>query len=158
MIMPFRLAWSHFKNACIRVKRLGSLKEVIRKLKSKKIERAAYKYHGTESFPTQEERALESAVEFKKEHIFSILIPLYNTPENFLRQLIECVMAQTYAGWELCFADGSDEEHAYVGEIVAEYASKDKKDGRRERIRYKKLERNGGISENTNACFELAEG
>ena len=68
-------------------------------------------------------------------------------------------MSQTYAGWELCFADGSDEEHAYVGEIVAEYASKDKKDGAaRERIRYKKLERNGGISENTNACFELATG
>ncbi|MBQ2453651.1 MAG: glycosyltransferase, partial [Lachnospiraceae bacterium] len=159
MIMPFRLAWSHFKNACIRVKRLGSVKEVIRKLKSKKIERSAYKYHGTESFPKGEELEKEKNTRFEKEHIFSILIPLYNTPENFLRQLIECVMAQTYAGWELCFADGSDEEHAYVGEIVAEYASKDKKDGAaRERIRYKKLERNGGISENTNACFELATG
>ncbi|HAL32363.1 MAG TPA: glycosyltransferase [Lachnospiraceae bacterium] len=159
MIMPFRLAWSHFKNACIRVKRLGSVKEVIRKLKSKKIERSAYKYHGTESFPKGEELEKEKSARFEKEHIFSILIPLYNTPENFLRQLIECVMAQTYAGWELCFADGSDEEHAYVGEIVAEYASKDMKDGAaRERIRYKKLERNGGISENTNACFELATG
>ena len=159
MIMPFRLAWSHFKNACIRVKRLGSVKEVIRKLKSKKIERSAYKYHGTESFPKGEELEKEKNTRFEKEHIFSILIPLYNTPENFLRQLIECVMSQTYAGWELCFADGSDEEHAYVGEIVAEYASKDKKDGAaRERIRYKKLERNGGISENTNACFELATG
>lgn len=180
-IMPFRLAWSHFKNACIRVKRLGSFSELRRKLKSKKIERRAYKYHGTESYPKEEERAKAAAVKFRKEHIFSILIPLYNTPENFLRELIECIMAQTYGGWELCFADGSDEEHKYVGEIVAEYAKKDAaritdvltgassenasdNAGRtgggalRKRIKYRKLEHNGGISENTNACFDLATG
>jgi GT2 family glycosyltransferase len=158
-IMPFRLAWSHFKNACIRVKRLGSLKEVIRKLKSKKIERSAYKYHGTESFPKGEALEAEKNTKFEKEHIFSILIPLYNTPEDFLRQLIECVTAQTYGGWELCFADGSNDEHSYVGRIVLEYAERDRATGMgRERIRYKKLDHNGGISENTNACFDMASG
>ena len=154
MIMPVRLLWSHCKNAVIRVKRLGSVKEVIRKLKSKKIERSAYKYHGTQSYPTPEERAEAEKRQFKKEHVFSILIPLYNTPENFLREMIESVTAQTYGGWELCLADGSDGEHGYVGDIVGEYAKADGKG----RIRYKKLEHNGGISENTNACFDLAEG
>ncbi len=159
MIMPFRLAWSHFKNACIRVKRLGSFSEVRRKIKSKRIERRAYKLHGTESFPTEEERAEAAKRVFKKEHIFSILIPLYNTPENFLRELIECIQAQTYRGWELCFADGSDDEHGYVGDIVKEYSQKDKEASPdRERIKYKKLDHNGGISENTNACFDIAEG
>ncbi len=155
-IMPFRLAWSHFKNACIRVKRLGSMREVRRKLKSKRIEKKAYRLHGTESFPSQEERALAAAVEFKHKHVFSILVPLYNTPEKFLRELIECVMAQTYGGWELCFADGSDEEHGYVRDIVREYEERDTVSP--SRIKYKKLDHNGGISENTNACFDLATG
>ena len=158
-IMPFRLAWSHFKNACIRVKRLGSFSEVRRKLRQKRIERSAYKYHGTESFPSPEEIEKARNTVFKKEHIFSILIPLYNTPESFLRELLDSVEAQTYGGWELCFADGSDDAHGYVADIVREYAEKDMAAYRkRERIKYKKLDCNGGISENTNACFELATG
>ncbi len=155
-IMPFRLAWSHFKNACVRIKRLGSFSELRRKLKSKRIEKKAYKFHGTESFPSEEERKKAENTSFKTKHIFSILVPLYNTPEKFLRELIECVQSQTYGGWELCFADGSDEEHRSVGEIVKEYADKDPV--RPSRIKYKKLDHNGGISENTNACFELATG
>ena len=91
---------------------------------------------------------------FKNRHVFSILIPLYNTLESFLRELIECIEAQTYEGWELCFADGSDDEHGYVGRIVAEYQAHPGG----ERIVYKKLDHNGGISENTNACFDLATG
>lgn len=158
-IMPLRLAWSHFKNACIRIKRLGSVKEVLRKIRSKRIERKAYKYHGTESFPTDEERAEAAGTVFKTEHIFSILIPLYNTPESFLRELIECVQDQTYGGWELCFADGSDDDHGYVGDIVKEYAARDiGLSPDRKRIKYQKLHHNGGISENTNACFDLATG
>ena len=51
-IMPFRLAWSHTKNAVIRVKRYGNVKGVVDKLKSKRIEMMAYKHHGTESFPS----------------------------------------------------------------------------------------------------------
>ncbi len=154
MIWPFRLAWSHFKNGIMRIVRLGSLKEVIRKLKSKRIERAAYKYHGTESFLKGKELEAAKKRKFKKDHVFSILIPLYNTPENFLRELLDCIEAQVYEGWELCLADGSDDEHKYVGEIVSEYSSHEGGN----RIRYKKLDHNGGISENTNACFDLATG
>ncbi len=158
-IMPFRLAWSHFKNGVNRLRRIGSIKELKRKMEQKKIERSAYKYHGTESFPTEEERQKARSRVFKEHHIFSILIPLYNTPENFLRELIDCVLAQTYEGWELCFADGSDDEHQYVGQIVKEYAKKDENNSeKRERIKYKKLDHNGGISENTNACFDIATG
>ncbi len=154
MIMPFRLAWSHFKNALIRLKRLGSFKEVIRKLKSKKIERSAYRFHGTKSFPDEERRKKEEERQFSEKHVFSILVPLYNTPEQFLREFIESVTNQTYGGWELCLADGSDDQHGYVEEIVREYAERDGKG----RIRYRKLDHNGGISENTNACFTDATG
>ncbi len=83
---------------------------------------------------------------------FSILVPLYNTPENFLREMIASVQNQTYPFFQLCLADGSDEEHAYVQEVIKEYADTD------DRIHYKKLEENGGISDNTNACLEMAQG
>lgn len=89
---------------------------------------------------------------FSKDIVFSITVPLYNTPERFLREMIESVQAQTYGGWELCLADGSDEEHSYVGRLCKDYSQKD------ERIKYRKLEKNLGISGNTNACLEMAEG
>lgn len=83
---------------------------------------------------------------------FSILVPLYNTPEKFLREMIESVQKQTYRNWELCLADASDEKHKIVGDIVNSYAEKDL------RIRYKKLESNGGISQNTNECINISTG
>lgn len=89
---------------------------------------------------------------FSKEIKFSILVPLFNTPRKFLNEMIESVRDQTYTNWELCLADGSDAEHGYVGDICGEYA---KQDGR---VKYKKLPENLGISGNTNACIEMAEG
>ena len=50
-----------------------------------------------------------------------MLVPLYNTPEKFLREMIESVQAQTYKNWELCLADGSDDKHQDVGEICLDY-------------------------------------
>ena len=97
-------------------------------------------------------RAQEENVQFPKNIKFSVLVPLYNTPESFLKAMIESVQAQTYKNWELCLADGSDREHSFVGEICKKYADGDK------RIKYEKLERNLGISENTNACIRMATG
>ncbi len=151
---PLRNTWARLKNSVIRVKRYGSVKEVLRKLKSKRIERSAYKLHGTESFPSVEQITEMRKKAFSKDHIFSILVPLYNTDAGFLRQFIESVTSQVYEEWQLCLADGSDKDHAYVEEIVNEYVRKDGKG----RIRYKRLEKNEGISKNTNACFELADG
>ncbi len=89
---------------------------------------------------------------FSRRVKFSIIVPLYNTPKRFLREMIESVLAQTYADWELCMADGSDAEHAEVERICLEYSQKDN------RIHYRKLSKNFGISGNTNACLEIAEG
>lgn len=94
----------------------------------------------------------EKALQFDRECLFSILAPLYNTPEKYLAAMLDSVINQTYGKWELCLADGSDEAHGAVGEICQRYAQRDK------RIHYRKLEKNGGISENTNACLEMATG
>ncbi len=131
----------------------GGIKGFFRKLSSKRLELKARESYGTGSFPDEEEAARQREYAFPNPVRISILVPLYNTPENFLRQMLDSVMNQTYRNWELCLADGSDEAHAYVKDICLEYA------GRSEgRILYKKLEKNEGISGNTNRCYAMATG
>ena len=138
-----------------RIRNQGSLKGVIAKIKYKQIEKKAMTHYGTESFPSEETRREQENTEFEYEPLISILVPLYNTPEKFLRDMVESVLAQTYSNWQLCLADGSDAEHIeLVSRIVKEYQDKDGKN----RISYMKLEKNEGISGNTNHCLELAEG
>ncbi len=135
-----------------RIKNCGGPRGVWAKIKYKQRERVAMVQHGTASFPTDEVRKQQEETVFEKNVKISILVPLYNTPENFLREMIGSVTWQTYANWELCLADGSDDAHIEVGAICQELAVKDS------RIKYKKLERNEGISGNTNECLKMATG
>lgn len=132
----------------------GSVKGIVRKLQSKSIERKARARYGKASFPDAEEARRQRETKFDTDVTFSILVPLYNTPEKFLRQAIESVLAQTYEKWQLCLADGSDDAHEEVGRICREYAQADAAG----RISYEKLEKNEGISGNTNACLSMARG
>ena len=137
-----------------RLKNCGNLKGVVAKIKYKQIEHKAMEQFGTKSFPDEERARKEREQVFERMVKISILVPLWNTPENFLREMIESVTAQTYQNWELCLADGSDGDHAYVETIVREYQEKDG----RGRILYKKLEKNEGIAGNTNRCLAMATG
>ena len=81
----------------------------------------------------------------------SVLTPLYNTPEKYLREFLDSFVNQTAPNGQLCLADASDAEHADVKRIVEEYQAKN------QHIVYKKIE-NKGIAANTNAAAELAAG
>ena len=117
----------------------------LREEKSTAVSRIAPEY-------TPEELEAQKQARFPRKVLFSVVVPLYNTPIGFLKEMIRSVQGQTYAGWELCLADGSDEEHGEVGEICRDLAQKDG------RIRYRKLEKNLGISGNSNAALEMAQG
>lgn len=82
--------------------------------------------------------------------LVSICVPLFKTPEQYLRQMIESVQAQSYENWELCLADGTPDET--VEKIVRDMERTE------HRIRYTHLRENLGIAENTNAAFALAGG
>ncbi len=135
-----------------RLKNCGSIRGVLAKLDYKKIERKAMARYGTESFPDEARAKEERETVFDRMIKISILVPLYNTPEPFLKDMITSVLNQTYQNWELCLADGSDAEHGEVGRICREYLEKDS------RIVYQKLLKNEGISGNTNECLKLATG
>ena len=90
----------------------------------------------------------------------SIVTPLYNTPEIFLRDMIESVMASSYENWQLCLADATGGSAGILIEgIVKEYQMREEKlTGQASRICYKKVGKNYGIAENTNYAISMAEG
>ena len=101
--------------------------------------------------PAESELQLQREHRFAYEPLISIVVPVYRTPEAFLREMVESVLGQTYASLELCLADGSgDDDH--TERILKAYAEKDP------RVRYEKLPENLGIAGNTNAALDLASG
>ena len=81
----------------------------------------------------------------------SILVPTYNTPADFLDELIASVKAQVYSNWELCFADDCSPQAHVVKKLAAAAITDD-------RIKYKVRKTNGHISAATNSALELASG
>ena len=149
---PLRVVVHFFlriKNAYVHY---GGFRGMYRRWKQKRGEAVKRVDFGTKSFPDEVERRREEETVFPREIRISILVPLYNTPERFLREMIDSVKAQTYRNWELCLADGSDAQHADTEAICREYQKEDS------RIRYQKIEKNLGISGNTNVCFSMATG
>lgn len=94
----------------------------------------------------------EASKELEYKPVFSILVPLYETEEKFLDELIKAVQKQTYPYWELCFSDGSRDSER-LREIVGRYTKRDN------RVRYVADEPGPlGISSNTNQAFSIAKG
>lgn len=100
---------------------------------------------------TEEQLKAEKKHKFKEKRTISVVVPAYRTPERFLREMIESLIAQSYEDWELCIANASPEDEQ-MAHVLAEYEKKDS------RVRVKALEENLGIAENTNAAFSLATG
>lgn len=138
-----------------RVRNCGGVRGFFAKLDYKKREKEAMKQFGTASFPSEEQAKRERETQFDYMPKISILVPLYNTDETMLKEMIDSVLYQTYENWQLCLADGSDAAHAYVEEVCRKYMEAE---GERTRIVYRRLTRNEGISGNTNQCYKLADG
>ncbi len=153
MSAPLRKVMHYVIRQRDRLRNCGNLRGIWAKIKYKQREREAMEHYGTASFPDEARRKAEQETVFPHMVKISILVPLWNNRREFQTQMLDSVMNQTYGNWELCLADGSDEEHSYMGEICREYAAR-----AGGRIVYKKLDKNGGISGNTNECLKLATG
>ena len=103
------------------------------------------------SRPSESEKELQRAHLFAFAPCISVVVPVYRTPEGFLREMVESVLSQTYSRLELCIADGSEEDDT-AEKVIAGYMERD------QRIRYEKLPENLGIAGNTNAALALASG
>lgn len=81
----------------------------------------------------------------------SLVVPLYKTKEEYLKQLVDSIKAQTYSNWELCLSDGSGKDSP-IKETLMKYEAQDS--------RIKVIYPDGPlkISENTNAAISIATG
>jgi len=103
--------------------------------------------------PTEEEleRQRKRQKRFKYRPKISIITPVYNTEEKWLRACIESVLNQTYDNWELCLADDASTK-PHVKRALEEYRKKD------ERIKVVYRRKNGHISRASNSALKLATG
>lgn len=106
-----------------------------------------FKYHAT----TQDELVKQAKTSFAIRPKFSIIVPVYNTPERFLKEMVDSVRKQSYSNWQLCLANGSG-DNKELNEQLKKLAESDP------RICYTTLKENLGIAGNTNAALALAEG
>lgn len=99
---------------------------------------------------TEEDLEDQRNKSFDYKPLISLLVPTFNTPRDLLQAMVDSVRAQSYDNWELCIADGSNLEE--TREILKSYVEMD------ERIKVTYLDKNYGISGNTNKALELATG
>ncbi len=126
------------------------LKELAVKIKERiEYKRAADSYMKSH-MPTEAELETQRNTVYEKNTIISICVPLYNTKREYLEQMLRSVIDQTYPYWELCLADGSGKEYSYIEAIVKGIGDR--------RIKYKKLNGNKGIVENSNEACSMATG
>lgn len=108
-------------------------------------------FHFHRTSETELQRQSQTQRQFEYRPLFSIIVPLYKTPLNYLKTMVDSVLAQTYDNIQLILVNASP-ELSELTEEVERYRQLDK------RIIVVTLERNLGITENTNCGLEIAEG
>lgn len=113
-------------------------------------EEISYNQWFSSNQPTKEELEEQKKTTFSFSPKISLICATYNTPIEFLNEMISSVLSQTYSNWELCIADGSTDDKVQNC-IEKNYLSDS-------RIKFQKLSDNFGISENMNAALSLVSG
>ena len=88
---------------------------------------------------------------FDTKRLISVVVPVYNTREAYLRALIESIITQLYPYWELCLADDASTA-PYIKTLLEEFAASD------DRIHCVFRTQNGHISAATNSALKIATG
>ena len=146
-----KLKWYNVKKGLRYLKHFGVKEFLIRLQERMEPEEVPYGPWYEAYRPTESVLAAQRRKKFKNSWKFSIAVPAYETPEMFLREMIESVQNQTYDNWELCIVNASPGNDV-MQRVLAEYIKKDA------RIRVKELAENKGIAGNTNEALAMASG
>jgi O-antigen biosynthesis protein len=82
---------------------------------------------------------------------FSLILPVFNPPANFLSQCLDSIIAQTWSDWELCVTDDGS-SLAHVRTLLERYSRQDS------RISVEFCPANEGISRSSNRALQRARG
>lgn len=110
----------------------------------------------TKYLPTKEELLRQKKTIFLYEPYVSIVIPAYETKEEFLMELLTSIQEQTYQKIELCIADASSSDQ--VLHVIEKVKEQWNQTNPFLKIQYRHLEKNAGISNNTNEGISLTTG
>lgn len=127
------------------------LEKSIQKLTTVKQRPVEYSKWLPRHLPSQAELEKQRKTRFSYMPKISIVVPLYKTQPEYLKQLIESIQAQTYTNWELCLSDGSG-ENSPLEKLLKSYEAGDS------RIRVVSHKEPLQISHNTNAAIEISQG
>ena len=145
-----------------------------------RLEEVSFRQWQKGALPTQRDLERQKDAHFQTEPVISLAVPLYRTPEPYLKEMIQSVRNQTYGKWQLCLADGSgdgksDGDGTGSGDGKSSGDGTGDRDGKGsrsgsleetvkrlaehdERICYQNLGENRGIAGNTNAALAMAAG
>ena len=123
-------------------------------------DRDAYRNVGTDPYYMQwfevhrlaaSEEAAQRSTTFEQMPLFSVVVPLYNTPVVLFDEMMASLAAQTYSNWECILVNSTPECDKLARHVVRACAFDS-------RVRVVELKRNLGISLNTNAGIAVAKG
>lgn len=149
MASPLKIAVNLLKNDSFEVMR-GKISKRVRSWRERgRYQKWVKRYYGLVDTDVENIRRNIDGLETHPR--ISILMPVYNTDERYLRAAIDSVKAQIYENWELCIADDHSSD-PHVRTILAEYAARD------ERIKIAIRAENGHIAAASNTALEMATG
>ena len=157
-LQPGQLAAEKMNEYCIKGSRYLKLhgpvalaEKVVGKVKNKNKAAVIYQKWLPKHLPSKAELERQRQEHFSWEPTFSVVVPLYKTPEKYLQQLVDSIEAQTYGNWELCLSDGSGADSP-----LTDYLNRLEKSD--DRIRVIRNDQALQIAENTNAAMNAATG
>ena len=136
---------------CLKEKGVASFCSKVLKHLGRKDRPIEYSEWIKHNFATKEQLEIQKQTKFEYEPLISVVVPLYKTPKNYLKALVDSIKAQSYSNWELVLSDGSGEPSP-IADLLNQMSSEDN------RIKVISADKQYRIVENTNRAIEHANG
>lgn len=147
--------WQNIRKLWSAVRRFGVggvLPYLVSYARKRRDRRDYRKWIGQSAIDVQRRSEMRREIDELGAHpLISIILPVYNVDEKWLRKCIDSVLEQIYPNWELCIADDAS-TRGHIRPLIENYAANDK------RIKAAFREQNGHISAASNTALELAMG
>ncbi|MDT2660854.1 glycosyltransferase [Enterococcus hulanensis] len=135
---------------------LGSIKRngfsgAVKNYQRSKQQSANYEEWMTKVEEPTRAQLIEASKDLTFQPKISLVVPVYNVDEKWLRACVKSLTDQVYSNWELCLADDASPK-AHIKPLLKELAAAD------ERVKIVLREKNGHISEATNSAIEITTG
>jgi len=131
----------------------GFLQFVYQRLAARRRKRLTYQQWMAQQRLSKSDidRAKQEISQWRLRPTFSVIMPVYNVEEEWLKRAIDSVLNQIYPDWELCIADDASPA-PHIKPLLTHYSKLDS------RIKVVFRAENGNIIAASNSALELATG